>query len=121
MYPRKVTKEVEAKIIQFVKEGETYETIGKALDISPTTASKYAKMNGYDRTLGRNKVDKPKKAGPDGPNKDRHLCKKCQYRHSDAKKTPGCDYYCHTDVMRSSICTVENCTLFVEGKKLTKE
>lgn len=50
-----------------------------------------------------------------GDNSDRHKCRTCQYRHSDAG---GCDYCIHTGRERG--CDVEVCDKAVVGERLTK-
>ena len=51
-----------------------------------------------------------------GDNSDRHKCRTCQYRHSDAG---GCDYCIHTGRERG--CDVEVCDKAVVGERLTKK
>ncbi len=51
-----------------------------------------------------------------GDNSDRHKCRTCQYRHSDAG---GCDYCIHTGKERG--CDVEVCDKAVVGERLTKK
>ena len=51
-----------------------------------------------------------------GDNSDRHKCRTCKYRHSDAG---GCDYCIHTGKERG--CDVEVCDKAVVGERLTKK
>lgn len=51
-----------------------------------------------------------------GDNSDRHKCRTCQYRHSDAG---GCDCCIHTGRERG--CDVEVCDKAVAGERLTKK
>ena len=120
MAGHKVTEEIEGEIIKLALRGVPYVDIAGKFDITGATVGNYARRNGIcKKERGKIKVHK------DGNhNEDRSYCHKCIYRHRDKSgKEPkvGCDYYIHTDVMRSSICTVEGCTVYKRGKRLTKK
>ena len=68
--------------------------------------------------MSRKELKNPVKAEmiKSGDNSDRHKCRTCQYRHSDAG---GCDYCIHTGKQRGR--DVEVCDKAVVGERLTKK
>lgn len=102
--PADNTKEKKEIIRKLVEEGYTNN------EISDQTGIPYGTVYMHAKKFRK----KEKKSVAD--NSDRHKCRTCQYRHSDAG---GCDYCIHTGKERG--CDVEVCDKAVTGARLTKK
>lgn len=102
--PADNTKEKKEIIRKLVEEGYTNNEISDQTGIPYGTVYMHAKKF-------RKKGKKPV-----ADNSDRHKCRTCQYRNSDAG---GCDYCIHTGKERG--CDVEVCDKAVVGERLTKK
>ena len=110
--PGKMTREEKIKIIRpLIKKGL------KNKEIAERTGIPLGTVNGLSGPI-RKELKNPVKAEmiKSGDNSDRHKCRTCQYRHSDAG---GCDYCIHTGKERG--CDVEVCDKAVAGARLTKK
>ena len=110
--PGKMSREEKSKIIRpLIKKGL------KNKEIAERTGIPLGTVNGLSGPI-RKELKNPVKAEmiKSGDNSDRHKCRTCQYRHSDAG---GCDYCIHTGRERG--CDVEVCDKAVAGARLTKE
>ena len=110
--PGKMTREEKSKIIRpLIKKGL------KNKEIAERTGIPLGTVNGLSGPI-RKELKNPVKAEmiKSGDNSDRHKCRTCQYRHSDAG---GCDYCIHTGRERG--CDVEVCDKAVVGERLTKK
>ena len=110
--PGKMSREEKSKIIRpLIKKGL------KNKEIAEHTGSPLGTVNGLSGSI-RKELKNPAKAEriKSGDNSDRHKCRTCQYRHSDAG---GCDYCIHTGKERG--CDVEVCDKAVVGERLTKK
>lgn len=108
----KMTREEKSKIIRpLIKKGL------KNKEIAERTGIPLGTVNGLSGPI-RKELKNPVKAEmiKSGDNSDRHKCRTCQYRHSDAG---GCDYCIHTGKERG--CDVEVCDKAVVGERLTKK
>lgn len=103
--PADNTKEKKEIIRKLVEEGYTNNEISDQTGIPYGTVYMHAK-----RKREHDEADMT------GDNSDRHKCRTCQYRHSDAG---GCDYCIHTGKER--VCDVEVCDKAVVGERLTKK
>ena len=109
--PGKMSREEKSKIIRpLIKKGL------KNKEIAERTGIPLGTVNGLSGPI-RKELKNPVKAEmiKSGDNSDRHKCRACQYRHSDAG---GCDYCIHTGRERG--CDVEVCDKAVVGERLTK-
>lgn len=109
--PGKMSREEKSKIIRpLIKKGL------KNKEIAERTGIPLGTVNGLSGPI-RKELKNPVKAEmiKSGDNSDRHKCRTCQYRHSDAG---GCDYCIHTGKERG--CDVEVCDKAVAGERLTK-
>ena len=107
-----MSREEKIKIIRpLIKKGLKNKAIAKRTGIPLGT------VNGLSGPI-RKELKNPVKAEmiKSGDNSDRHKCRTCQYRHSDAG---GCDYCIHTGKERG--CDVEVCDKAVVGERLTKK
>ena len=102
--PADNTKEKKEIIRKLVEEGYTNNEISDQTGIPYGTVYMHAKKF------------RKKEKKPVADNSDRHKCRTCQYRHSDAG---GCDYCIHTGKERG--CDVEVCDKAVVGERLTKK
>lgn len=110
--PGKMSREEKSKIIRpLIKKGL------KNKEIAECTGIPLGTVNGLSGPI-RKELKNPVKAEmiKSGDNSDRHKCRTCQYRHSDAG---GCDYCIHTGRERG--CEVEVCDKAVAGERLTKK
>ena len=110
--PGKMSREEKSKIIRpLIKKGL------KNKEIAERTGIPLGTVNGLSGPI-RKELKNPVKAEmiKSGDNSDRHKCRTCQYRHSDAG---GCDYCIHTGRERG--CDVEVCDKAVVGERLTKK
>lgn len=110
--PGKMSREEKSKIIRpLIKKGL------KNKEIAECTGIPLGTVNGLSGPI-RKELKNPAKAEriKSGDNSDRHKCRTCQYRHSDAG---GCDYCIHTGKERG--CDVEVCDKAVVGERLTKK
>ena len=110
--PGKMSREEKSKIIRpLIKKGL------KNKEIAERTGIPLGTVNGLSGPI-RKELKNPVKAEiiKSGDNSDRHKCRTCQYRHSDAG---GCDYCIHTGRERG--CDVEVCDKAVAGERLTKK
>ena len=110
--PGKMSREEKSKIIRpLIKKGL------KNKEIAECTGIPIGTVNGLSGAI-RKELKNPVKAEmiKSGDNSDRHKCRTCQYRHSDAG---GCDYCIHTGRERG--CEVEVCDKAVVGERLTKK
>lgn len=110
--PGKMSREEKSKIIRpLIKKGL------KNKEIAECTVIPLGTVNGLSGPI-RKELKNPAKAEriKSGDNSDRHKCRTCQYRHSDAS---GCDYCIHTGKERG--CDVEVCDKAVEGPRLTRK
>ena len=110
--PGKMSREEKSKIIRpLIKKGL------KNKEIAERTGIPLGTVNGLSGPI-RKELKNPVKAEmiKSGDNSDRHKCRTCQYRHSDAG---GCDYCIHTGRERG--CDVEVCDKAVAGARLTKK
>lgn len=110
--PGKMSREEKSKIIRpLIKKGL------KNKEIAERTGIPLGTVNGLSGPI-RKELKNPVKAEmiKSGDNSDRHKCRTCQYRHSDAD---GCDYCIHTGKERG--CDVEVCDKAVVGERLTKK
>lgn len=110
--PGKMSREEKSKIIRpLIKKGL------KNKEIAECTGIPLGMVNGLSGPI-RKELKNPVKAEiiKSGDNSDRHKCRTCQYRHSDAG---GCDYCIHTGRERG--CDVEVCDKAVAGERLTKK
>ena len=110
--PGKMSREEISKIIRpLIKKGL------KNKEIAERTGIPLGTVNGLSGPI-RKELKNPVKAEriKSGDNSDRHKCRTCQYRHSDAG---GCDYCIHTGKERG--CDVEVCDKAVVGERLTKK
>ena len=110
--PGKMTREEKSKIIRpLIEKGL------KNKEIAERTGIPLGTVNGLSGPI-RKELKNPVKAEmiKSGDNSDRHKCRTCQYRHSDAG---GCDYCIHTGKERG--CDVEVCDKAVAGARLTKK
>ena len=110
--PGKMSREEKSKIIRpLIKKGL------KNKEIAEHTGIPLGTVNGLSGSI-RKELKNPAKAEriKSGDNSDRHKCRTCQYRHSDAG---GCDYCIHTGKERG--CDVEVCDKAVLGERLTKK
>lgn len=110
--PGKMSREEKSKIIRpLIKKGL------KNKEIAECTGIPLGTVNGLSGPI-RKELKNPAKAEriKSGDNSDRHKCRTCQYRHSDAS---GCDYCIHTGKERG--CDVEVCDKAVEGPRLTRK
>ena len=110
--PGKMSREEKSKIIRpLIKKGS------KNKEIAEHTGIPLGTVNGLSGSI-RKELKNPAKAEriKSGDNSDRHKCRTCQYRHSDAG---GCDYCIHTGKERG--CDVEICDKAVVGERLTKK
>lgn len=95
----KEPSEKKAIIKKLMKQGKTYKQISEETGIHPGTVGIYGgKLK---------KAEREKKCF----NGDRHLCRTCKYRASDARK--GCDYILITDHERG--CDPSECTKYEKG------
>ena len=110
--PGEMSREEKSKIIRpLIKKGL------KNKEIAEHTGIPLGTVNGLSGSI-RKELKNPAKAEriKSGDNSDRHKCRTCQYRHSDAG---GCDYCIHTGKERG--CDVEICDKAVVGERLTKK
>ena len=110
--PGKMSREEKSKIIRpLIKKGL------KNKEIAERTGIPLGTVNGLSGPI-RKELKNPVQAEiiKSGDNSDRHKCRTCQYRHSDAG---GCDYCIHTGRERG--CDVEVCDKAVVGARLTKK
>ena len=110
--PGKMSREEKSKIIRpLIKKGL------KNKEIAERTGIPLGTVNGLSGPI-RKELKNPAKVEmiKSGDNSDRHKCRTCQYRHSDAG---GCDYCIHTGKERG--CDVEVCDKAVVGERLTKK
>lgn len=110
--PGKMSREEKSKIIRpLIKKGL------KNKEIAERTGIPLGTVNGLSGSI-RKELKNPAKVEmiKSGDNSDRHKCRICQYRHSDAG---GCDYCIHTGKERG--CDVEVCDKAVVGERLTKK
>ena len=110
--PGKMTREEKSKIIRpLIEKGL------KNKEIAECTGIPLGTVNGLSGPI-RKELKNPAEAEriKSGDNSDRHKCRTCQYRHSDAG---GCDYCIHTGKERG--CDVEVCDKAVEGPRLTRK
>ena len=110
--PGKMSRDEKSKIIRpLIKKGL------KNKEIAEHTGIPLGTVNGLSGSI-RKELKNPAKAEriKSGDNSDRHKCRTCQYRHSDAG---GCDYCIHTGKERG--CDVEVCDKAVVGERLTKK
>ena len=110
--PGKMSREEKSKIIRpLIKKGL------KNKEIAERTGIPLGTVNGLTGPI-RKELKNPVNAEmiKSGDNSDRHKCRTCQYRYSDAG---GCDYYIHTGMERG--CDVEVCDKAVEGPRLTRK
>ena len=110
--PGKMSREEKSKIIRpLIKKGL------KNKEIAERTGIPIGTVNCLSGPI-RKELKNPVKAEriKSGDNSDRHKCRTCQYRHSDAG---GCDYCIHTGKERG--CDVEVCDKAVVGERLTKK
>lgn len=110
--PGKMSREEKSKIIRpLIKKSL------KNKEIAERTGIPLGTVNGLSGPI-RKELKNPVKAEriKSGDNSDRHKCRTCQYRHSDAG---GCDYCIHTGSERG--CDVEVCDKAVVGERLTKK
>lgn len=108
----KMSREEKSKIIRpLIKKGL------KNKEIAERTGIPLGTVNGLSGPI-RKELKNPVKAEmiKSGDNSDRHKCRACQYRHSDAG---GCDYCIHTGKERG--CDVEVCDKALVGDRLTKK
>ena len=106
--PGKMSREEKSKIIRpLIKKGL------KNKEIAERTGIPLGTVNGLSGSI-RKELKNPVKAEmiKSGDNSDRHKCRTCQYRHSDAG---GCDYCIHTGKERG--CDVEVCDKAVAGER----
>ena len=107
-----MSREEKSKIIRpLIKKGL------KNKEIAERTGIPIGTVNGLSGAI-RKELKNPVQAEiiKSGNNSDRHKCRTCQYRHSDAG---GCDYCIHTG--RERVCDVEVCDKAVVGLRLTKK
>lgn len=107
-----MSREEKSKIIRpLIKKGL------KNKEIAERTGIPLGTVNGLSGSI-RKELKNPAKVEriKSGDNADRHKCRTCQYRHSDAG---GCDYCIHTGKERG--CDVEVCDKAVVGERLTKK
>lgn len=107
-----MSREEKSKIIRpLIKKGL------KNKEIAERTGIPLGTVNGLSGPI-RKELKNPVKAEmiKSVDNSDRHKCRTCQYRHSDAG---GCDYCIHTGKERG--CDVEVCDKAVVGERLTKK
>lgn len=110
--PGKMSREEKSKIIRpLIKKGL------KNKEIAERTGIPIGTVNGLSGAI-RKELKNPVQAEiiKSGNNSDRHKCRTCQYRHSDAG---GCDYCIHTGKERG--CDVEVCDKALVGDRLTKK
>lgn len=110
--PGKMSREEKSKIIRpLIEKGL------KNKEIAERTGIPIGTVNGLSGAI-RKELKNPVKAEiiKSGDNSDRHKCRTCQYRHSDAG---GCDYCIHTGRERG--CDVEVCDKAVVGPILTRK
>ena len=110
--PGKMSREEKSKIIRpLIKKGL------KNKEIAECTGIPLGTVNGLSGPI-RKELKNPAKAEriKSGDNSDRHKCRTCQYRYSDAG---GCDYYIHTGRERG--CDVEVCDKAVVDPRLTRK
>lgn len=110
--PGKMSRKEKSKIIRpLIKKGL------KNKEIAERTGIPLGTVNGLSGPI-RKELKNPVKAEriKSGDNSDRHKCRTCQYRHSDAG---GCDYCIHTGKERG--CDVEVCDKALVGDRLTKK
>lgn len=110
--PGKMSREEKSKIIRpLIKKGL------KNKEIAERTGIPLGTVNGLSGPI-RKELKNLVKAEriKSGDNSDRHKCRTCQYRHSDAG---GCDYCIHTGKERG--CDVEVCDKALVGDRLTKK
>ena len=110
--PGKMSREEKSKIIRpLIKKGL------KNKEIAERTGIPLGTVNGLSGSI-RKELKNPVKAEmiKSGDNSDRHKCRTCQYRHSDAG---GCDYCIHTGKERG--CDVEVCDKAVVDPRLTRK
>ena len=110
--PGKMSREEKSKIIRpLIKKGL------KNKEIAERTGIPIGTVNSLSGAI-RKELKNPVQAEiiKSGDNSDRHKCRTCQYRHSDAG---GCDYCIHTGRERG--CDVEVCDKAVVGARLTKK
>lgn len=117
----------------YVESGKTDKEIAELEHVSLTVVKRWIKEGGLIGVRKKGRVPKPKpeklekaKKKPDavpvipGHNADRHLCKTCQYR-GWPERGNGCDYIVHNPHSRSSICSIEDCNVYVKGPRLKKK
>lgn len=110
--PGKMSREEKSKTIRpLIKKGL------KNKEIAERTGIPLGTVNGLSGPI-RKELKNPVQAKmiKSGDNSDRHKCRTCQYRHSDAG---SCDYCIHTGKERG--CDVEVCDKAVEGPRLTRK
>lgn len=110
--PGKMSREEKSKIIRpLIKKGL------KNKEIAERTGIPLGTVNGLSGPI-RKELKNPVNAEmiKSGDNSDRHKCRTCQYRHSDAG---GCDYCIHTGRERG--CDVEVCDKAVVDPRLTRK
>ena len=110
--PGKMSREEKSKIIRpLIKKGL------KNKEIAERTGIPLGTVNGLSGSI-RKELKNPAKVEmiKSGDNSDRHKCRTCQYRHSDAG---GCDYCIHTGRERG--CDVAVCDKAVVGARLTRK
>ena len=107
-----MSREEKSKIIRpLIKKGL------KNKEIAERTGIPLGTVNGLSGPI-RKELKNPVNAEmiKSGDNSDRHKCRTCQYRYSDAG---GCDYYIHTGMERG--CDVEVCDKAVVDPRLTRK
>lgn len=100
---------------ELCEQGLTVKEIEEKTGYKRSTIYKYYQRRNEEKEGGGKDSD-PAGAAPEElvDNKDRHLCKTCQYRGEGGKN--GCDYAYITGKARG--CKVEECGRYVKGSRL---
>lgn len=108
------TEELE-QVKRLLECGMSDRRIAEIVDVNSKSIWRYRRKFGINAPAEPVVIDEER-----GPNRDRHLCKKCIYRSKNAGKDSqkvGCDYLLHTDSTR--MCPVAICDKFKRGDSLS--
>lgn len=110
-----LTQEELEQVKRLLDCGMSDRRIAEIMDVNSKSIWRYRRKFGIKCPERPIVIDEEK-----GPNRDRHLCKKCVYRSKNASKDSqkvGCDYLLHTD--NSRMCPVAVCDKFKRGDSLS--
>lgn len=109
-----LTKEELEQVKRLLECGMSDRRIAEIMDVNSKSIWRYRREFGINAPTEPVVIDEEK-----GPNRDRHLCRKCIYRSKNTNgiSRVGCDYLIHTDTVRMR--PVAICDKFKRGDSLS--